>query len=545
MAGPWEEYAQKSPKSDGPWSEYQSAAPKEVKPTGGVVDDLKALFKPVTDTAMGGLKGAANIGATIVGGIEQGAEKLAGKSDSTALKDRRARLDQFFQDNADPESLPFKAGELGAEIAGTAGVGGAISKGFQVAKYAPKLAAAIESGGFALNAPKATTIAGKASDVATRVGGGAVSGGAAAALVDPETADTGAALGGALPVAAKVAGAAGKALAPDVAPKVQALYQRAKDLGIDVPADRIVNSPMLNAGAASLKYMPLSGRAGTEEKMIEQMNRAVSRTFGQDSADVTGALRQAKTDLGGKFDSTLKNNTVKADYQLAKDMADTLTEAGKVLESGPLKIIGNQVDEIIGKVQAGNTIDGKALYSIKKTLDLIGKANDDKAHFAKQLRNNLMDALNRSLGPDEAAAFAKVRKQYGAMKAMEKIAQNGAEGGVSVARLANMKNIGNPELQELADIATQFVKGRESNHGGMQRLAIGGTAGAAAMGAGAVPLLAATLAGGRAANSALNSKALKNAMLNRPQNAAKLNKLLADPMIRNALINQGSQAGQP
>jgi hypothetical protein len=51
--------------------------------------------------------------------------------------------------------------------------------------------------------------------------------------------------------------------------------------------------------------------------------------------------------------------------------------------------------------------------------------------------------LNRSLGPDEAAAFAKVRQQYGNMLDLEGIAQNGAEGGVSIAKLANMKNINN------------------------------------------------------------------------------------------------------
>ncbi|MGK3946227.1 hypothetical protein ABK046_48735, partial [Streptomyces caeruleatus] len=85
-----------------------------------------------------------------------------------------------------------------------------------------------------------------------------------------------------------------------------------------------------------------------------------------------------------------------------------------------------------------------------------------------------MDALNESLGPQQATAFGKLRGQYGNMMALENLAQNGSEGGVSVARLANLKNINNPELQELADISAQFLRTRESPHGALQRLVIGG-----------------------------------------------------------------------
>jgi hypothetical protein len=76
-----------------------------------------------------------------------------------------------------------------------------------------------------------------------------------------------------------------------------------------------------------------------------------------------------------------------------------------------------------------------------------------------------------------------------------------------------MKNINNPDLQELADIAAQFIKAREGQHGSMQRaaaaLGVGGSLG--------LPALAGVSAGGRAANSALNSNALRDLML-QPRN---------------------------
>jgi hypothetical protein len=92
---------------------------------------------------------------------------------------------------------------------------------------------------------------------------------------------------------------------------------------------------------------------------------------------------------------------------------------------------------------------------------------------------------------------------------MEKIAQNGAEGGVSIARLANMKNINNAELQELADISAQFLKSREGAHGAAQRVG----AGALAFGLGGPAGLAAGMASGRGANMLLNSSAVKNRLM--------------------------------
>jgi hypothetical protein len=76
-----------------------------------------------------------------------------------------------------------------------------------------------------------------------------------------------------------------------------------------------------------------------------------------------------------------------------------------------------------------------------------------------------------------------------------------------------MKNINNQPLQDLADIAAQFVKTRESPHGAAQRVVLGGMGLGAATATGALPVLAGGIAAGRAANTALNSNALKALML--------------------------------
>lgn len=506
------------------------------------------IMGDLNNIAQGALTGAGSIGATLVAPYDIVKDAMAGKGLSLESNRQRRADTEWAAKNifgADPESIAFKGGKLGTEIAGTAGMGGALAKGATMLPGAAKIAPLIESigsGGFRVGGMTGVPA------LATRVAGGGITGGAATGLVNPEDAGMGAMVGGIVPGAVSIAGNSARGLGRairggEVTPEVVGLAQKAKGLGIDVPADRIVNSKPLNALAASLEYMPFSGRTATVDKMQSQLNRAVSRTFGQDSDNVTMALRKAQGDLGSKFDSVLQNNTVKVDQPFTQELADHAQRAASELESGQASIILKQIDEIMAKAPNGQ-IDGQAAYNIKKTLDRIGQRNSPEAWYAGDLKKSLMGALNRSLKPEDAADFAKVRQQYGTMLDLKKMAQNGADGDISIARLANMKNIGNPELQDLADISAQFLKTRESPHGAMQRLVLGGL-GAAGAGSGFVsPLLfGGAMAAGRGANSALNSNAMREMLLRAPNQAPGLlsigaeqaNKVL--PLLAPQLLN--------
>ena len=605
-----------------------------------------SLFQDVKQGAgnvLAGLtRGAGSIGATLLAPKDMLMDAIDGKGLSLeSNRARRAAMDSALGSmGAETDSFGYGAGKLAGEIAGTAGMGGVIAKPLQAlaaSKYAPGIEPLLEGGIKALQTGgfRVGPLAGTGAGTAARVLGGAAVGGASAGLVNPEDTTTGAIIGGALPGVAQLAGKAGGAIRQSltgggVAPEVAQLANRAKELGINIPADRLVNSRPMNALAAGLNYVPMSGRAATEDAMGTQLNRALSRTFGQDSPNINQALNKAGDALGGKFDDFLRSNTVKVDAQFMNDLAEASNQASRELGSDGAKIIGNQIDEILakgansgprpgvkvdlagdflkasngfgyvgGKVKDGalfinsaeiaqaargkghgvdlyrslvddahskglkvfsdsavekaaanvyealgrrgyevkrlgggvledgavygsngpafevgkkavGEIDGQAAYNIKKTLDRIGKRNSPEAHYAIDLKQKLMDALNRSVGEEKAGAFATVRKQYGNMLSLEKLAKNGAEGDISVARLANMRNINNPDMQELADIAAQFVKPRESAHGGAQRALVG----ALGFGAGGLPGLAGGMVAGRGANSLLNSNAARNYLLN-------------------------------
>lgn len=450
--------------------------------------------------------GADSAGQWLVQDAEQGLNKIEGE-----LAPYRA-------------SNPVSAGggELLGEILATAPVGSALAK--LVGSAAPsapvvrKFADALRSSGTRLGTPAATTVGGKAADLGIRALAGGAVGGISAGLVDPDQAGTGAIVGAAFPLTTAAAGAVGRTIGRAVrgkgpSPEVVAGAERARQLGIDIPADRLVDNKPLNAAAASLNYVPFSGRAGTEAKMQSQLNRALSRTFGQDSDNVTMALRKADDVLGNEFDRVLKSTAVKIDDEALSGLSRVLDLAKRELSEGDAEIIANQVDDLLAKAKDG-LVDGQAAYNIKKTLDRIGRRKSNEAFYALELKGELLDALNRSLGPEAAEKFAKTRQQYGAMLTLEKLARNGFEGDISTGRLANLTNVQNPEIKELADIAAQFMRARESNHGAAQRIVAGGLA---AMGGvfGPVPLapIVGGAAAGRAANSALNSQTLRDLML--------------------------------
>lgn len=106
---------------------------------------------------------------------------------------------------------------------------------------------------------------------------------------------------------------------------------------------RLVDSKPLNALASSLGYVPLSGRAATEERMVSGMNSALSRSVGQDSDNVVQALRKASDDLGPQFDDVLRNNKVKVDDDFLINLASHADQAEKSLAPMALASSGTRL----------------------------------------------------------------------------------------------------------------------------------------------------------------------------------------------------------
>lgn len=137
-----------------------------------------AAKKPSLDLLAGAIRGAGSIGATAIRPFETAAENEARR------RDMDAALRSLM--NADPASFEYGLGKLGAEVAGTSGAGPFFGA---ATKFAPALSQALRTGG----------IGPQPGGYLTRIFGGGTAGAASGAMVSPEDAQTGAAIGAAIP----------------------------------------------------------------------------------------------------------------------------------------------------------------------------------------------------------------------------------------------------------------------------------------------------------------------------------------------------------
>lgn len=146
--------------------------PVQIQPT----EESSFEVGGVGNLIAGGLRGAASIGSTIVAPFQAA---LAGTGQTGAQQQREKILrdveEGLVRMGANPESLSYKGGKLGTEIAGTVAVGG-----IGASSALPLLA---------------------------RTAGGAVGGAAGTAMVDPQDTAMGAGVGAVLPAALKGVGA--------------------------------------------------------------------------------------------------------------------------------------------------------------------------------------------------------------------------------------------------------------------------------------------------------------------------------------------------
>jgi len=196
--------------------------PKEKK---GFLDTAKSLAKDFAqfqgNTLAGAVRGAGSIGSTLIAPWDMAKDAIAGKGLSLeSNRQRRSDMDSALASmGAETDSLGYGGGKLMAEVAGTAGLGGALANGTRMGlavagKSAPAalepLLTAISSGGFSTGSKVVPGVLPFLKDQAIRAAGGAVSGGASAGMVNPEDAAMGAVAGGVLPGVVKGAGEAGK-----------------------------------------------------------------------------------------------------------------------------------------------------------------------------------------------------------------------------------------------------------------------------------------------------------------------------------------------
>lgn len=555
---------------------YQKAKAPKAEPGG--------LLQGAGNLVAGAVRGAGSIGATLLSPIDAAARAVNGGNPISvggfdiAGQDRRAGMDAGLTElGAQPDSLMFKGGKLAGEIAGTAGAGGVVANGIgkalpAAATAAPRVAQALEAiktGGFSLGTPAATTLGGKAADLAIRSAGGAISGSASAGLVDPEQAKGGAIVGGILPGAAQAAGMVANKLSgiirgPEQSADAISAIKAARDAGYVIPPTQA--KPTLT----NRLLEGFSGKITTAQNASARnqgvTNRLAASAVGLDPTQpITKDSLKAVRDVAGEAYEALKGRgSFAVDDEYLRTVAGLgnknalITEAFPGIRGGGMH--GDPVDGLVKSMTpTGENISAEATVEAIKQLRFQAKGNMKNFQDPVKLelgraQSNASEALEsliernlaNSGNPELLGRFKDARQLIAKTRTIED-ALNGASGNVDASKLAQALKRGRPlsgDLLAVAQFASRFPKAAQTveKMGSLpQTSPLDWAAGGAISAATANPLALAGVAARPAARALTLSNLVQN-RLAQPQSSNRLVELLSSPEGQQLMYRMAPQA---
>lgn len=237
-------------------------------------------------------------------------------------------------------------------------------------------------------------------------------------------------------------------MAGSISPQRQDLIDTLMAEGVTPTAGQRTGSKALQiaeselGGATARNMADDQARAFTEAAMARTGNRGLA------TPENMTALNDR---LGQGFQSISARNAIRSDPQFGNDIGKVLQEYERVLPTAQREIVTNMADDIIDVAATnGGSIPGEVYQATRSRLTKMAQAarNSDPqyAEALRGLRNSLDDAMSRSVSPDDAAEWARLRREYGNMKVLEKAAvgagENAAEGLISPAKLRQAATTG-------------------------------------------------------------------------------------------------------
>jgi hypothetical protein len=393
------------------------------------------------DIAGGILRGAGSIGATILSPVDAAVRALNGGKPleiggyRVAGFDRRAGMDEALDTaGVNRDAMAFKGGKIGTEIGGTLGVGGVLGKGAQALGASPKVVQALATGGFRTGAAPATMGA-RAADMALRSTAGGAVGGASAAMVNPEDALLGGAIGAALPPLVRGAAALGgvaknafRAVNPSggqilrnalgVSPQEAAALSDALN---SVPAEIVKDGPLTVAQA-----LQAAGKNTPAVKMLERIaaggpgGDALLKAYEQQAAarmaalqgagaeTYQGAAKDVATRTGDKVGAVLR--TQAADDQAAARAAWERLHGQAAQEGVALRLPLDEMQRAMSPLGPGTVGAGKDAKSLMSAADQIGFYDVPSVAVGKAgaAPESLLDAVKRAGGINANTVSSKL-----------------------------------------------------------------------------------------------------------------------------------------
>jgi hypothetical protein len=173
-----------------------STAPK----AGEGMPKERTIMQELMQAPAGIYRGVKDVTDTLIKGGASAVDYLAGTNTRASVDEAAARSAREYEQTYGKSAIAG-GGRLAGNIVATAPVGAVIAAPLKMAGVAAPIVESVASSGFRTGLAPATG-ATRAIDLGIRAGGGAVTGGASAGLVNPEDTGMGAALGAAIPTVA-------------------------------------------------------------------------------------------------------------------------------------------------------------------------------------------------------------------------------------------------------------------------------------------------------------------------------------------------------
>lgn len=421
--------------------------PSQSEPVKGVVP-----MPAATAAASGFINGIPIVGPYLNSGVVKAVAKARSLRDSTKYEDELKFLNATqSQVNAENPGMNT-AGQVAGAVAPMVAGAGLAPRAFGLAGSLAERVGFGAGTNALINGADTAARGGSAQDVLTSGG-------------------VGAGIGGGLPLVGRGVGIAGNALLGSSDPATNALVAKAENLGISIPFSQTTSSPFVAKLSQMAGKLPGSGMDALHGEQQASFNRAVAKTFGENTDSITpDVMANAKKRLGNEFETVANNSTIKFDQNLGTDLRDILHEAGSTLADSENNILHKQVGNILDKVTGAGEIEGPTYQALTRKgapLDRAMSSSDPNVkHYAGRIKEALDDALQRHAPPDMVDRLKTARGQYKNMKTIEDLVEKSPTGDISPALLmnpvrqsyGNMAYGGGGDLADLARIGQRFMK---------------------------------------------------------------------------------------
>jgi Transglycosylase SLT domain len=340
------------------------------------------------------------------------------------------------------------AGYAGGTAATMAVPGGLVAKVAPVAAAARLVAQAPGALGkvAALSVPAAAT--------------GAVLGGAAPVASEGErgeNAATGAALGPLGAVLSAGVGKAASAVASKIPQAVRGLVPDALSrpgwLSQAAPAERAAVTQALDSGVpvygSQLRNPGQSLPLGRGAEQSAAYDRAIAKTFGQETDDLVAAFQNAPKAIGAKYDAALAGKVI----ALGKDHLNDLQAVGKFNAArsprfAPDSELRDAVERAAAAAKAAPTMTGDDYQAALREYAAAAKAarkgselrpsNPHAAEGFDKLAAALTKQAEKTMTGEELALFRQANKEWRNMSLLDGLAPRDAAGNINPRQLANL-----------------------------------------------------------------------------------------------------------